>query len=240
MAIVDIIIITTGVSIPVSRFVPERVPDQEFPPYRNVCYIIWCTPKHMLKNTVTYSLTPPPPHTHSTHTHTTYPIQNDDIQVMFYNYQCSSEKGLIWVTILFGYKILFIMSGTVLAFLTRKVKVRGLNESREVQLVMIMITPIAVGSLILRLALRDYLNVVGSVYALSASLSGGIMLCIIFIPKVHTDSHTHTHTYPPSLPPSLTHTHTHTLTLPPFLSLSLPLSLSQLFTDDILVHESIW
>lgn len=74
----------------------------------------------------------------------------------------------------------------VLAFLTRKVEVRGLNESLEVQLVMFITTPIVVVALTLRLVFSDYLNVVGTLYALGVALVGGATLGIIFMPKVTT------------------------------------------------------
>lgn len=110
--------------------------------------------------------------------------QSDDIEVVYYNVQCVSDHGLIWVTLLFGYKVVLQITGMVLAFLTRKVKVRGLNESLEVQLVMFITTPIVVVALTLRLVFSDYLNVVGTLYALGVALVGGATLGIIFIPKV--------------------------------------------------------
>ena len=88
------------------------------------------------------------------------------------------------MALLFGYKIIFLASGVVLAILSRKVKVKGLNESREVQVTMIITTPIVITGLILRLVLSDYLNVVGTLYALTSSLYGGLVLGIIFLPKV--------------------------------------------------------
>lgn len=112
--------------------------------------------------------------------------QSDDIEVVYYNVQCVSDHGLIWVTLLFGYKVVLQITGMVLAFLTRKVKVRGLNESLEVQLVMFITTPIVVVALTLRLVFSDYLNVVGTLYALGVALVGGATLGIIFIPKVTT------------------------------------------------------
>lgn len=112
--------------------------------------------------------------------------QNDDIEVVYYNMQCVSEKGLIWVTLLFGYKVVLQITGMVLACLTRKVEVRGLNESSEVQLVMLITTPIVVVALTLRLVFSDYLNIVGTLYALGVALVGGATLGIIFIPKVTT------------------------------------------------------
>lgn len=112
--------------------------------------------------------------------------QSDGVEVVYYNMQCVSDKGLIWVTLLFGYKLLFQITGMVLAFLTRKVEVRGLNESLEVQLVMFITTPIVVVALTLRLVFSDYLNVVGTLYALGVALVGGATLGIIFMPKVTT------------------------------------------------------
>ena len=93
-----------------------------------------------------------------------------------------------------------MISGMILAFLTRKVKVRGLNESREIQLVMIITTPVVVTVVTLRLLFSDHLNLVGMLFAFGTSLSSTVMLGIIFLPKVDT-AHVHTHTH--------THTHTH-------------------------------
>jgi gamma-aminobutyric acid type B receptor len=144
MVVVDVIVLIIGTSLPQTRFTPQRVPDREFPPYRN----------------------------------------SEDVEVVYENLQCVSDKGLIWVAFLFGYKIVFIISGVVLAVLSRKVKVKGLNESREVQVAMIISTPIVITGLVLRLLLSDYLNVVGTLYALGGSLYGGLILGIIFLPKM--------------------------------------------------------
>ena len=62
------------------------------------------------------------------------------------------------------------ISGMVLAILTRKVEVKRLNESWEVQVVMIITNPLVVGVLVTQ---SDYLNVVGMLYALRISLTGG-------------------------------------------------------------------
>ena len=102
----------------------------------------------------------------------------------YYNLQCISETGLYWVTVLFGYKVILQISGVVLAFLTRKIEVRGLNESREVQVVMIITTPVVVVGMVLRLVFNDYLNVVGTTYGLGTVIVTGTALGIIFIPKV--------------------------------------------------------
>ena len=92
--------------------------------------------------------------------------------------------GLYWVALLFGYKVILQISGMVLAFLTRKIEVRGLNESREVQVVMIITTPLVVVTLILKLVFDDYLNIRGISDGLSTPIITGTALGIIFLPKV--------------------------------------------------------
>ena len=116
------------------------------------------------------------------YTYTT--TQSEGIQVEYYSLQCTSEWGLICVAVVFGYKVILQISGMVLAILTRKVEVKGLNESWEVQMVMIITTPMVMVALVLRLTLSDYLNVVGMLCALGISLAGGTTLGIIFLPKV--------------------------------------------------------
>ena len=112
----------------------------------------------------------------------------------YYNLQCVTKEGLIWVGLLFGYKVVLQVSAMVLACLTRKVQVKGLNESKEVQLVMIVTTPIVVLAMILRLALSDYLNVVGGSYSIGTVIVTGSALGIIFIPKVSQSTPTNTNT----------------------------------------------
>ena len=85
---------------------------------------------------------------------------------------------------LFGHKLILLFSGLVLAFLTRKVEVRGLSESREIRLVMFVTTPLAVGTLILRLVFKYYINTVGATYSLGIAAISLSTLGIIFIPKV--------------------------------------------------------
>jgi len=96
--------------------------------------------------------------------------------VEYYNLQCISETGLYWVAVLFGYKVILQISGVILAFLTRKIEVRGLNESREVQAVMIITTPLVVVGMVLRQVFDGYLNVVGTSYGLGTAIVTGTAL----------------------------------------------------------------
>ena len=112
----------------------------------------------------------------------------------YYNLQCLSEKGLIWIALILGFKIVLQVSAMVLACLARKVQVKGLNESKEVQLVMIVTTPIIVVGMIISLVLSDYLNVVAGWYSLGIVFLTGSALGIIFIPKVSQSTPTNTNT----------------------------------------------
>ena len=76
------------------------------------------------------------------------------------------------------------ISGMVLAFLTRKVEVRGFSESLEIQLVILITTPLALIILALRLVFSDNLNVVGGSYLLGIAAISCTTLGIIFVPKV--------------------------------------------------------
>ena len=71
-----------------------------------------------------------------------------------------------------------------LAFKTRNVDVKGLNESKEVRALCVTTTPLTVIVAILRGTFSDYLNVVGASYSLGISTSTAVILIFIFIPKV--------------------------------------------------------
>jgi len=107
---------------------------------------------------------------------------------------CSSDGSLTWLPVLFAYKGFILLAGLFLAFETRKVKIKSLNESRFVAMsvygaviVSIALTPI--GFLVENSPSAQY-AVLGIMILLSASL----ILGLIFVTKAcQVDSHKHSY-----------------------------------------------
>ena len=100
-------------------------------------------------------------------------------------YSCQSQSDdRIWLGVLFGYKALLEIIGILLAFATRKVKVKGLNDAKFIAGV-IYITSIIIAVIIISfIALNEYLNALAAIYSVGYVLDATVILGLIFIPKV--------------------------------------------------------
>ena len=141
--------------------------------------------------------------------------------------RCLSRTEPFWLSAIYGYKAVVQALGLYFAFKIRNVKIRGLNDSREVSIALYVTTVVIVAMIVVTFVFGDYIDVDGFVYGFGVSTAVTFVLCLTFIPKVtvcliHTYAHSFTHSpthslthlpLPPSLPASHTHTHTHTHTL---------------------------
>ena len=98
---------------------------------------------------------------------------------------CDSQKGYsIWHGVLFGYKALIQVVAILLAFGTRKVKVKGLNDSKSIAAI-IYVTSICLVVVIISFAtLRDMVNTLAAIYSLGFWCAATTILLLVFIPKV--------------------------------------------------------
>lgn len=76
------------------------------------------------------------------------------------------------------------MVTVILAFSIRKVKIKGLNDSKEISAIVYITSIILVLTIVMTLALRDFINVSGTVNAVGYSTAATVVLGFIFIPKV--------------------------------------------------------
>lgn len=76
------------------------------------------------------------------------------------------------------------MVAVILAFSIRKVKIKGLNDSKEISAIVYITSIILVLTIVMTLALRDFINVSGTVNAVGYSTAATVVLGFIFIPKV--------------------------------------------------------
>ena len=99
---------------------------------------------------------------------------------------CTSDSSLIWIPVLFAYKGAVLLAGLFLAFSTRKVKIKSLNESRFVAMsiygaviVSIALTPI--GFLLEKHPTTQY-----ALTGITILLSTSLILGLVFVTKART------------------------------------------------------
>ena len=97
---------------------------------------------------------------------------------------CTSEGSYIWFPVLFAYKGIILLVGLFLAFETRKVKIKSLNDSRFITMsvygtVIVSVTLTPIGFL-----LQHFPNVQYGVIGIMILTSTSVILGLIFVTKV--------------------------------------------------------
>lgn len=108
------------------------------------------------------------------------------MRINFLSWQCygDSNESFIWLGVIFIYLLVLQIIGIVLAFQTRKVKVKVLNDSKYVAALIYIASIVLVIIGLVSVTLGSYINVH------EALLSGGILttstmfLVLLFVPKV--------------------------------------------------------
>ena len=143
-------------------------------------------------------------------------MQDNGNLVAYQNLVCEGPNSIIWIAILFGAILLVLLTGVVLAFRTRKVEIKALNDYKYISAITYLGTIILVVMIVSAGTLDEYLNTDAAIYGTLLFLFTTLCLSLTFIPKVghahthtHTCTHTHTHTHIHTCTHAHTHTHTH-------------------------------
>lgn len=111
-------------------------------------------------------------------------LQDDGIKELSVVSRCHSPTEPYWLGLLFGYKIIIQAIGVFLAFKVRKVKIRGLNESREVSAILYITSVILAAMIVTSFVLGDYIDVDGFIFAVGLSTATTVVLIFTFASKV--------------------------------------------------------
>lgn len=82
------------------------------------------------------------------------------------------------------YKCALQICALYLAFKTRKVKIKGLNETKYIAMMVYVETLIVILTLVVTFALTDYVNIYAAAQSIGNTATGSIILGLTFIPKV--------------------------------------------------------
>ena len=118
-----------------------------------------------------------------------FPLQEENgIIVNHYVFICTTSASVIWLALLFSYKGLLQIIAMFMAFHTRKVTVKALNESLETAALIYINSINLVVLTVTEFVLYEYHDVYSALFGLALLIGATLFLSLIFIPKVH--SHT--------------------------------------------------
>ena len=99
-------------------------------------------------------------------------------------YYCDSKPHDIVSGFFYGFKGLLQVVALALAFMTRKVKVKGLDDAKYIAAIIYM-TSITISVLtVVEYSLDDYINTYASIFATGLLLSPTCVLLLVFVPTV--------------------------------------------------------
>ena len=188
---VDTVILTVVMALDNSRFSVTIIPNKENPtPHVNVRISLIPSPLSQSGcGTLNCSCVPlfPPPLLLSLSISLSL-SQDEGIKEISVISRCHSSTEPYWLAVLFGYKIIIQITGIIFAFLIRKVKIKGLNDSKEVSAILYITSVILAVILVVNFVLGDYIDVDGFVYGFGVATAVTIVLLFTFVPKVSTRS----------------------------------------------------
>ena len=99
-------------------------------------------------------------------------------------YVCESEGQVILYAVLFGYKGLLQVIALILAFRTRKVKLKGLDDSKYIAAAIYVTSIVLAVIIVSTYTLRAYENVYPGVVGIGFLLGTTMILTLVFVPRV--------------------------------------------------------
>ena len=93
-------------------------------------------------------------------------------------------RAVIWIAISFGYKALLQLGAIFMAFTTRKVNIKGLNDTKEIYAIIYINTLIITVLIVTEFALKSHREAYITLYGLAIFTEATLFLALTFIPKV--------------------------------------------------------
>ena len=106
------------------------------------------------------------------------------MEFRYYIYICTSVARDATLGVLYSYKIFLQAVTVVMALRTRKVKVRGLDDYREIIMATYLTSFVLVIILIVNYTLKERINAFAAVTSLSYFIGATAIMVLVFVPKV--------------------------------------------------------
>ena len=112
------------------------------------------------------------------------PFQPTAVHHKYFLYVCESEGQVVLYAVLFGYKGVLQALALVLAFCTRNVKVKGLDDSVYIAASTYVTSVVLAVIIVSTYTLMGYVNAYPAVVGMGLLLGTTTILGLVFIPRV--------------------------------------------------------
>ena len=112
------------------------------------------------------------------------PPQELGIITEYSTFVCSSTARNVFLGILYGYKMLLQVIALVLAFSTRKVKVKGLDDSKYIAAAIYITSIVFAVIIVATYSLNEFVNAFPALFCTGFLIGTTFILGLVFVPKV--------------------------------------------------------
>ena len=117
-----------------------------------------------------------------------YVSQIMEVEYQYSTYTCSSFARNVTLGVLFGYKALLQTVTVIMALKVRKVKVKGLNDYREIVLATYVSSFVLVIILIFNIFVSDRIDLFTVLTSFGLFVGATAIMVLVFVPKVTINS----------------------------------------------------
>ena len=111
-------------------------------------------------------------------------LQVRSIIIEHYFFICDSKSRDISLGVIYGYKAVLQIIALVFSFSIRKVKVKGLNDAKEIAAAVYVTSIVTAVIIVSFYSLKGYMNLYAVLISMGFFIGTTAILCLIFIPKV--------------------------------------------------------
>ena len=111
-------------------------------------------------------------------------LQERSVTTLYFTYICDSTARDIYLGILYGYKMVLQIIALVLAFATRKVKVKGLDDAKYIAAAIYVTSIVLAVIIISTYTLKGVVNGFAAVFCTWFLIGTTSILVLVFVPKV--------------------------------------------------------
>ena len=95
-----------------------------------------------------------------------------------------NDNAVVWLAFSYAYKGLLQLIAMFMAFHTRRVKIKVLNDTKEIAVIIYINSIILALLAVVEFALNDYHEVHAALFGLALLVGATVFLTLVFIPKV--------------------------------------------------------
>lgn len=109
--------------------------------------------------------------------------QENGITYENYEFVCHNEDSVVWLAFAYAYRGLLQLAAMFMAFNTRRVKIKVLNDSKEIAVIVYFSSLMLVLLAVVEFTLNKYHEVYAALIGLTLLVEATILLTLVFIPK---------------------------------------------------------